>query len=96
MQKLIPDMIVNDDFHRGEQGYGAVTQIRKQWQQISSQILKDFNSQAAKKYLNMEYINQCMKCSDNLLKEENEFEMTKMMYSSLLCEYLENAYEGKI
>lgn len=89
MKDIIPDMILNDDFHRGEQGSGAVENLRIHWEQIYFQAGKFFASEAARKYLNLTYIKKQMESAEDLLKEENEFEMVKILYSSLACEYLE-------
>ncbi len=93
MKDVIPEKIVGDEFHRGRQGVGSQKRMQKQWEQIIPELQKAFDVPVAGEYLDVAAAKEKLHNRDMLFAPENEFEMMKLVYSGLVCEYLEKKYE---
>lgn len=91
MADIIPQMIISDEFHRGRQGVGCRRLMKKDWRRIAAELQKDYNMPFVDRYFDTESAKQLL-YGDVLFRTENEFEMIKLMYSGLTCEYLRKIY----
>ena len=96
MKELIPAKIVEDDFHRGKQGVGSRRLLYRYWEQIAPElkkVLEDGKEIAGITGFRAGDLLQELEPIDKLCGPEYEFEIVKLFYSALTCEYLEKMYE---
>ncbi len=93
MKDIIPAKIVNDRFHRGRQGIGSERMMKKQWQEIAPRLANMLENSGTERFFDVSAAKAKLTSADVLLSEKDEFEMVKLVYSGLTCEYLEKRYE---
>ena len=94
MKDVIPEKIAGDEFHRGRQGMGCRRIMYEQWDEISAELGKAFALKKAEEYFDTETAGLALQNREKLFEPDNGFEMVKLMYSGLTCEYLEKKYEA--
>lgn len=95
MKGLIPEKIVSDRFHRGRQGVGSERLMKAQWQEIAPKLEEVFCSAGAEGFFDVQKAKEKLADRDNLLAQDNEFEMIKLIYSGLTSQYLEKKYDAE-
>ena len=92
MEGLIPNEILKDVFHRGQQAVGADEYLWENWPQIREVLRKELKTEHAEYFLNLPYFLEQLDLPE-IDQEEDTVKMVRMIYCGLCSEYLGSHYD---
>ena len=92
MEGLIPNEILKDVFHRGQQAVGADECLKENWPQICEELRKELKTEHAEDFLNLSYFLDQLD-NPEIGRDEDTVKIVRMIYCGLCSEYLGSHYD---